>query len=61
MNKEVAPQESRWRARWRIWREILVGVFLLWVAGANLGPALRLREARRGTPISLLCSFASVC
>jgi hypothetical protein len=54
MNTEVAPQRRTWRTRWRIWREILVGAFLLWAAGANLRPALELRGAYRGTAISLL-------
>lgn len=32
-----------------LWKEVLLGAFLLWIGAANLGPALGLYETHRGT------------
>lgn len=46
------------RGKRLIWKEVLLGAFLLWIGTANLDPALGLYEAHRGT---LQAIFLLVC
>jgi len=48
MNQESSP-EGPPQGKRLMWKEVLLGAFLLWIGTANLGPALGLYEAHRGT------------
>jgi hypothetical protein len=44
-----------------MWKEVLLGAFLLWIGTANLGPALRLYDGQRdplGGLFLLVCECA---
>ena len=48
--KTQIREDAPWLARRRpMWKEVLVGAFLLWIGIANLAPALRIYESHRGT------------
>jgi hypothetical protein len=44
--RDDAPGQARRRP---MWKEVLVGAFLLWIGIANLAPALGIYDAHRGT------------
>ena len=57
MNQKSSP-EGPPQGKRLMWKEVLLGAFLLWIGTANLDPALGLYEAHRGT---LQAIFLLVC
>ena len=57
MNQKSSP-EGPPQGKRLMWKEVLLGAFLLWIGTANLDPALGLHEAHRGT---LQAIFLLVC
>ena len=57
MNQKSSP-EGPPQGKGLMWKEVLLGAFLLWIGTANLDPAMGLYEAHRGT---LQAIFILVC